>query len=139
MLVRVLAAWVFLVFFLACAGVDPANFTPIPPPTADWVGTWEGTDAHLVITPEGMAAIETRGASSSRITAPIQEFGDGFLRVGLGPFSQNWTVTPPWEGPTGWTLILDGHVLTRTSTAGVIDEDPQQGLPRIRVDHEVGR
>ncbi|MBX2796383.1 MAG: hypothetical protein KTR31_01900 [Myxococcales bacterium] len=98
---------------LACAGL-----TSVPPPSPDYVGTWtnEGAGGETItlrITAEGQVEWERHSPGSDlSLAGPATSWTDGTLKCCLG-FGSLTIEAPPEKGPEGWTMTVDGSLLTR--------------------------
>ena len=90
---------------------------PVPPDKAAYVGQWKSERMTLRISAEGRVDYRrVEGASSTKISAPIQRFDGPHFDVGVGPITTRFTVSSPPEDDGEGTLrmTVDGVRLTRT-------------------------
>lgn len=129
-----LAALLTALFLLACAGLgdlDLDEIDGVPPPTPAYAGTWEGPGMLLVITPQGEGRVEQRGQGTStsfagQITAWEE---DTFALGALGMTFATYRIDePPFEGPDGWEMVVEGIRLERTGE-GILRGPPYAGDP----------
>lgn len=90
---------------------------PVPPDKAAYVGQWKSERMTLRISADGRVDYRrVEGASSTKISAPIQRFDGPHFDVGIGPITTRFTVSSPPEDDGEGTLrmTVDGVRLTRT-------------------------
>jgi hypothetical protein len=90
---------------------------PVPPEKAGYVGQWKSDRMTLRISADGRVDYRrVEGASSTKISAPIQRFEGPHFDVGVGPITTRFTVSSPPEDDGEGTLRMtaDGVRLTRT-------------------------
>jgi hypothetical protein len=90
---------------------------PVPPDKAAYVGQWRAEQMSLRITADGRVDYRrVNGASSTKISAPIQGFEGPHFDVGVGPLTTRFTVSsPPADDGEGTVrMTVDGVPLTRT-------------------------
>ena len=89
---------------------------PVPPEKAAYVGQWRADKMTLRISADGRVDYRrVEGASSTKISAPIQRFEGPHFDVGVGPFTTRFTVSSPPEddGDGVVRMTVDGVPLTR--------------------------
>lgn len=124
---------------LACSGLlDPAALEemtrPVPPPSPQWSGRWEGAGMSVTITPEGFVEIlqtATSGTNTtSNVVAPARSWADGELEVGIGVLTSTWRVDEaPYEKDGTWRMVIEGVVLERVGDAPHADAHGALGEP----------
>lgn len=105
-----LAAAILVTALLAGCG------QPVPPDKAAYVGQWRSEQMTLRITADGRVDYRrVEGASSTKISAPIQRFEGPHFDVGVGPLTTRFTVSAPPEddGESTLRMTVDGVRLTR--------------------------
>jgi hypothetical protein len=149
----VAALSLILAFSLGCAGLGPsaetleAAMASTPPPDAGWVGTWQGPGVTFIVTErgdlryvsEGTDPRSTRGRVSMQVPAKAFVFpveGDpqsppeAYIEIGIGPFTQRWTVQqPPYQDGATWRMVLDGVALEKVSDTAELDPNMLHGQP----------
>ncbi len=112
---------------LACSGLLDeealqAMAEGVPPPSANWVGEWDGAGTYVAIAPDGSVVIETTGTASvntaTSVRAPAQSWDDGELVVGIGMFTTTWRIDEaPYERDGEWRMVMEGTPLVRRVNA----------------------
>ncbi len=112
---------------LACSGLlDEESLQSmsegVPPPSANWVGEWEGAGTYMAIAADGSVVIETTGTASmntaTSVRAPAQSWEDGELVVGIGIFTTTWRIDEaPYERDGEWRMVMEGTPLVRRVNA----------------------
>lgn len=90
---------------------------PVPPDKAAYVGHWRAEQMTLRISADGRVDYRrVNGASSTKISAPIQGFEGPHFDVGVGPLTTRFTVSSPPadDGEGTLRMTVDGVPLTRT-------------------------
>jgi hypothetical protein len=90
---------------------------PVPPDKASYVGHWRAERMTLRISADGRVDYRrVNGASSTKISAPIQGFEGPHFDVGVGPLTTRFTVSSPPadDGEGTLRMTVDGVPLTRT-------------------------
>jgi hypothetical protein len=88
---------------------------PIPPERSAYVGDWRAPQMRLLITQGGRVEYERHeGSTSTKVSAPLQEFeGDNFT-AGVGPMSTTFVVTaPPHRDGDKTVMTVDGVQLEK--------------------------
>jgi hypothetical protein len=114
------ALWTFAL--LACGTPDP---TPVPPPVADYVGTWKSRDetVRLVLTADGHAQY-TRGKwTNTGLVVGWQ--ADGFLISAWPEPELHKVLVPPHDQDGYWWMTVDEVEVWRQSADAVI------GAPKL--------
>jgi hypothetical protein len=138
---------------LGCAGLGPSPETlesalrSTAPPHPGWVGTWQGPGVTFVVSErgdvryvsEGTDPASTRGRVSMQVPAkafvlPIEgdpsSPAEAYIEVGVGPFTQRWTVQqPPYQDGAVWRMVLDGVALEKISDEAELDPEMLHGQP----------
>jgi len=104
---------------LGCGGLKQAmeSMQPVPVDATHmgYVGTWVGGPVTLIISADGMLDYKRKnGATSTTLSAPIQQWGEGSLVAGVGPMTRTFIIseTPHQDGGV-WKMTVDGQPLTR--------------------------
>lgn len=101
---------------LGAAALLSACGQPVPPDKAAYVGQWKSDRMTLRISADGRVDYRrVEGASSTKISAPIQRFDGPHFDVGVGPITTRFTVSSPPEddGEGSLRMTVDGVRLTR--------------------------
>lgn len=90
---------------------------PVPADKAAYVGEWQSKTMYLSITSDGQVNYKRKdGNTSTSINAPIKDFHDNDVEVGLGPIATNFSVSkPPYQDGAQWKMVVDGVELVRTT------------------------
>jgi hypothetical protein len=91
---------------------------PVPAEKAAYVGEWRQPTMYLLITQDGTVKYERlKGGGKTSVEGPLKAFNGDNFDVGFGPIRTTFVVSrPPYEEAGEWKMVVDGVVLTRTST-----------------------
>lgn len=89
----------------------------VPPEKVSYVGEWKDMTMQLLITQDGSVKYErVKGATTTKVSAPLKGFEGNDFEVGFGPFSTTFVVSkPPYRDGGKWKMVVDDVELVRVN------------------------